>query len=166
MDLWDHIAIIGTKKQHGHDQSTILSILSIGAGLLPVGPHKLVNRSQSGEFLDMAELLPDHLGVSTNPQNTGGGQATSKEQEVSSGIYTGVRPMLWHIHHRYSGKAPRHRHVICYHFSTQFISYLDGIVLCLIPRHHLARILLPVCTPPNIWRILSNCLTGNLNDVN
>lgn len=64
----DHIAIIGTKKQHGHDQSTILSILSIGAGLLPVGPHKLVNRSQSGEFLDMAELLPDHLGVSTTPK--------------------------------------------------------------------------------------------------
>lgn len=99
-------------------------------------------KCQSGEFLDMAELLPDHLGVSTTPKH-----ATSKEQEVSSDVYTGVSPMLWHIHRCYSGKAPRHRHVICYHFSTQFISYLDGIVLCLIPRHHLARILLPVCTP-------------------
>ena len=37
--------------------------LSIGAGLPPV-PQKLVAKIQSGEFVDMAELLPDRMGLS------------------------------------------------------------------------------------------------------
>ena len=45
-------------------------MMSIGMGLSPI-PRKLVNRIQLGEFIDVAELLPDSLGVSTNPQNTG-----------------------------------------------------------------------------------------------
>ena len=35
---------------------------SIGAGLPPV-PEKLVSRIEAGEFIEMAELLPDHMGT-------------------------------------------------------------------------------------------------------
>ena len=35
--------------------------ISVGAGLPPV-PKKLVDRIQAGEFVDMAELLPDRMG--------------------------------------------------------------------------------------------------------
>ena len=41
-------------------------MLSVGAGLPPV-PMKLVARIQAGEYVDMAELLPDRLGVSAGP---------------------------------------------------------------------------------------------------
>ena len=37
------------------------AMFSVGAGLPPV-PKKLVNRIQAGEFVDMAELLPDRMG--------------------------------------------------------------------------------------------------------
>ena len=50
----------GTKESHD-------SMFFIGAGLPPV-PRKLVDRIQTGEFVDMAELLPDHTGVSASPQ--------------------------------------------------------------------------------------------------
>ena len=38
----------------------------IGAGLPPV-PKKLVQRIQSGEYVDMSELLPDRLGINAGP---------------------------------------------------------------------------------------------------
>ena len=38
--------------------------LCIGAGLPPI-PPRLVTRIEAGEFIDMAELLPDHLGPAT-----------------------------------------------------------------------------------------------------
>ena len=38
--------------------------LCIGAGLPPI-PPRLVIRIEAGEFIDMAELLPDHLGLAT-----------------------------------------------------------------------------------------------------
>ena len=50
----------GTKESHD-------SMFFIGAGLPPV-PRKLVDRIQTGEFVDMAELLPDRIGVSASPQ--------------------------------------------------------------------------------------------------
>ena len=39
--------------------------LCIGAGLPPI-PPRLVTRIEAGEFIDMAELLPDHLGPATS----------------------------------------------------------------------------------------------------
>jgi hypothetical protein len=42
------------------------AVLSIGPGLPPV-PNKLVTRIQTREFIDMAEFLPDRLGISTTP---------------------------------------------------------------------------------------------------
>ena len=36
------------------------------AGLFPV-PHKLVFRIQAGEYVDMAKLLPDRLGINAGP---------------------------------------------------------------------------------------------------
>ena len=44
----------------------VAPVLSIGASLPPV-PRKLVNRIQTGEFVDMAELLPDRMGVTLAP---------------------------------------------------------------------------------------------------
>ena len=40
--------------------------MHIGAGLPPV-PPKLVQKIQAGEYVDMAELLPDRLGVNAGP---------------------------------------------------------------------------------------------------
>ena len=59
--------------------------LSIGAGLPPV-PQKLVARIQAGEFIDMAELLPDHLGVNAAPAETGDKEAKrkGKRRQVTS----------------------------------------------------------------------------------
>ena len=42
-------------------QEAVHRAISIGQGLPPV-PKKLVNKIESGEYLDMAELLPDRLG--------------------------------------------------------------------------------------------------------
>ena len=39
----------------------------IGAGLLPISP-RLVTRIESGEFIEMAELLPDNSATSTETQ--------------------------------------------------------------------------------------------------
>ena len=43
--------------------------LYIGVGLPPI-PPRLVTRIEVGEFIDMAELLPDHLGATTRPSGT------------------------------------------------------------------------------------------------
>ena len=55
-----------TPDRDGHKTDTVGATLSIGAGLPPV-PRKLVNRIQAGEFVDMAELLPDRMGITTAP---------------------------------------------------------------------------------------------------
>ena len=60
--LLAHIGTIAQKKADEADKSTPISI---GAGLPPV-PKKLVERIQSGDFIDMAELLPDRLGTQGN----------------------------------------------------------------------------------------------------
>ena len=73
-------------------------MLSIGAGLPPV-PKKLVVHIQAGEYINMAELLPDHLGISTSPTNRDEKQTTKlKRRQVTNilewvqcfGIYTAV----------------------------------------------------------------------------
>ena len=68
--LLAHIASLTDKAGHKTSESsgttTTPPVLSIGAGLPPV-PRKLVNRIQAGEFVDMAELLPDRMGINTAP---------------------------------------------------------------------------------------------------
>ena len=65
--LLDHVVTtLPTTDKDGHKSNTPSTVLSIGAGLPPV-PQKLVNRIQAGEFVDMAELLPDCMGVTTAP---------------------------------------------------------------------------------------------------
>ena len=65
-----HIASLTDKAGHKTSESSWTTstppVLSIGAGLPPV-PRKLVNRIQAGEFVDMAELLPDRMGINTAP---------------------------------------------------------------------------------------------------
>lgn len=64
-----HVGVTGKKQENGEnnaDSPDTSSVLSIGAGLLPV-PLKLVKRIQAGEFIDMSELLPDRLGINAGP---------------------------------------------------------------------------------------------------
>ena len=73
------------------------SVLSIGAGLPPV-PSELVTRIQAGKFIDMAELLPDRLGVSATPCKDDKQSAKQKRRQVTNilewiqcfGIYVAV----------------------------------------------------------------------------
>ena len=58
----DHLGIIGEQTPPHTDPEEPTAVLSIGVGLPPV-PCKLVKRIQAGEFIDMAELLLDHLGI-------------------------------------------------------------------------------------------------------
>ena len=73
-------------------------MLSVGAGLPPV-PKKLVARIQAGEYVDMAELLPDRLSVSAGPVTKDDKQSSKpKRRQVTNilewiqcfGIYVAV----------------------------------------------------------------------------
>ena len=66
--------------------------ISIGQGLPPV-PKKIVNKIESGEYLDMAELLPDRLGSyrSLTPEDRG--VPKSKRRAVTN-QYLRVDPVL------------------------------------------------------------------------
>ena len=71
-----HYLAMGTLPPHNVLQQ--VAIIGSGTGLSPGGTHKnadlcigaglpprLVTRIEAGEFIDMAELLPDHLGPAT-----------------------------------------------------------------------------------------------------
>ena len=71
----EHLNLIGEQKEEAPkdkppaDPPTTAekaTVMFIGAGLPPV-PQKLVQRIQTGEYVDMAELLPDRLGVNAGP---------------------------------------------------------------------------------------------------
>ena len=64
--LMQDIATITKKSDSDPKNTDALAVLSIGPGLPPV-PNKLVARIQVGTSI-MAELLLDHLGISTNPR--------------------------------------------------------------------------------------------------
>ena len=59
-----------------------LSGVQIGAGLPPV-PQKLAQKIQSGDYVDMTELLPDHLGIS-DIKLSSDKQQGSKKKGISS----------------------------------------------------------------------------------
>ena len=89
-----HIATI--KDKDPEPEAT--SVLSVGAGLPPI-PKKLVARIQAGEYVDMAELLPDRLGVSAGPVTKDDKQSSKpKRRQVTNilewiqcfGIYVAV----------------------------------------------------------------------------
>ena len=61
-----YVGVTGDKQEDDPGSQDTSTILSIGAGLPPV-PLKLVKRIQAGEFIDMSELLPDHLGINAGP---------------------------------------------------------------------------------------------------
>jgi len=71
--------------------------MTIGAGLLPV-PSKLVCRIVAEEYIDMAELLPDRLGVARSPGTEESAKIIRKRRTVSNimewvqcfGIYLAV----------------------------------------------------------------------------
>jgi hypothetical protein len=54
------------------------AVLSIGPGLPPVA------RIQAGEFIDMAELLPDCLGISTTPSKDDKQATKQKRRQVTN----------------------------------------------------------------------------------
>ena len=68
------------------------AMLSIGAGLPPV-PHKLVQKIQSGEFVDMAELLPDRMGIQSTyePDEKDGKRSIKSKRRQVTGILEWVQ---------------------------------------------------------------------------
>ena len=81
--LLHHIATIPKTHESDHSTTEAPTVLSIGPGLPPV-PNKLVTRIQAGEFIDMAELLPDRMGI-TAPSGKDDKQATkSKRRQVTN----------------------------------------------------------------------------------
>ena len=70
--LLAHVAIAGTDPGKSGDppgaspkSPADTTPFSVGAGLPPV-PKKLVTRIQTGEYVDMAELLPDRIGLNSS----------------------------------------------------------------------------------------------------
>ena len=55
-----HVALFKEKPASKNDEAAKEALVSIGAGLPPV-PRKLVMRIQAGDYIDMAELLPERL---------------------------------------------------------------------------------------------------------
>lgn len=74
--LLQHVATITKKSDSDPKNIDPSALLSIGSGLTPI-PNKLGLCIQAGEFIDMAELLPDCLGISTTP-GKGDKQVTNK----------------------------------------------------------------------------------------
>ena len=72
--LLNHISTIKDKTSNSvkEPDPEAISVLSIGTGL----PKKLVVCIQAGEYIDMVELLPDCLGVSTGQANRDDKQTT------------------------------------------------------------------------------------------
>ena len=65
--LLSHVATLKDKESPSIGEAArVAPVLSVGAGLPPV-PRKLVNRIQTGKFVDMAELLPERMGVTSAP---------------------------------------------------------------------------------------------------
>ena len=69
--LLSHISTIKDKTSDSvkEPDPEATSVLSIGIGL-PTVPKKLVAHIQAREYIDMAELLPDRLGISTGLVNS------------------------------------------------------------------------------------------------
>ena len=63
------------------------AVFSIGAGLLPI-PQKLVACIQGSQFVDIAELLPNHLGVNAAPVEIGDKE---EKRKGKSGCYARYR---------------------------------------------------------------------------
>ena len=84
--------------------------MHIGAGLPPV-PPKLVQKIQAGEYVDMAELLPDRLGVNAGPPVQGDKDDKKPKHRQVTNILEWIQ-MLHHLHGRAgretSRKIPRY----------------------------------------------------------
>jgi hypothetical protein len=77
----EHIATIGKEKERAPQDAG--AVLWIGPGLPPV-PNKLVVRIQAGEFIDMAEFLPDRLGINTTPSKDDKQATKQKRRQVTN----------------------------------------------------------------------------------
>ena len=73
----DHVPIIGERMST--EPVDAAATLSIGTGL----PFKLVKCIQAGEFLDMAELLPDLFGIWTESTDKDDKKPTLKKHGVT-----------------------------------------------------------------------------------
>ena len=71
------------ENETGPKNTEASAVLSIGPGLPPV-PNKLVVLIQAGEFIDMAELLPDHIGINTTPSKEDMQAAKQKRRQVTN----------------------------------------------------------------------------------
>jgi len=71
--------------------------LMIGEGLPPV-PGKLVDRIQSGHFIDLAELLPDRLGVLAAYEEE---ETALLKKAQNCHKHPGMGAMFWDLHSHY-----------------------------------------------------------------
>ena len=85
--LLSHISTIRDKASDSvkEPDPEATSVLCIGIGLPPVS-KKLVACIQAGEYIDMAELLPDCLGISTGLANRDDKQATRPRRRQVTNI--------------------------------------------------------------------------------
>ena len=83
--LLQHIATISKKNETDPTNTEASAVLSISPGLPPV-PNKLVARIQAGEFIDMAEFLPDHIGINTTPSKEDKQAAKHKRRQVTESL--------------------------------------------------------------------------------
>ena len=76
-----HITLIGENMPppSGDPFCLLTNTVALGAGL-PSVPSKLAARIEVGEFIDMIELLPDHVGISRFDDT---GKASTKCHTVS-----------------------------------------------------------------------------------
>ena len=77
--MLDHVHTIGDRTST--EPVEVTATLSIGDGRPPV-PCKLVKRLQAGEFLDMAELLPDCLVIRVESTNKDDKNPKLKKRQV------------------------------------------------------------------------------------
>ena len=68
IDAPPHIKLIQENPASKNDEVAKKALISIGAGLPPI-QCKLVTRIQAGDYIDMAELLPERLGADSEGGN-------------------------------------------------------------------------------------------------
>ena len=88
-----HVHTVATVDEASKDESDESNTLPVrvGAGSPPV-PKRLVKRIQSGEFIELAELLPDHMMEPTSSSAIGSGKG-EKRRHIST-----MAPVLYHLH--------------------------------------------------------------------
>lgn len=72
------------------DTANLNDCISIGVGLPPISA-KLVSKIEAGEYIDMAELIPDRLGVARSFSNEESGKVAKQKRRIVATIMERVQ---------------------------------------------------------------------------